>query len=91
MAKNAMSNGITSGRQLMRLRRVVLKCGDRQVELYETVHEGKKFTGTFRQCLLFCMGYGTDQAAELRYETAIQRKQNKGESPCCTKGFLKKD
>ena len=76
MAKNAMSNGITSGR-LMKLRRVVLKSGDKHVELYETFHEGKKFTGTFRQCLLFCMGYGTDEAAELRYETAMLKQRGK--------------
>lgn len=62
----------------MMLRRVEISLGDKSVTLYETVHEGKKFTGTFRECLLFCMGYGTDQAAELRYEMAkLNRANNK--------------
>lgn len=62
----------------MKLHRVVIEYGDKKVDLYETEHEGKKFTGTFRECLLFCMGYGTDQAAESRYEMArLNRAANK--------------
>ena len=61
----------------MKLHRVEVSLGDKSVTLYETEHEGKKFTGTFRECLLFCMGYGTDQAAELRYEMAKLNRKNK--------------
>lgn len=62
----------------MKLHRVVIEYGDKKIDLYETEHEGEKFTGTFRECLLFCMGYGTDQAAELRYEMArLNRAANK--------------
>jgi len=61
----------------MKLHRVEVSLGDKSVTLYETEHEGKKLTGTFRECLLFCMGYGTDQAAELRYEMAKLNRKNK--------------
>lgn len=78
MANHALSSGITSGRQLMELRRVELEYGDKKIAMYETEREGVKFLGKLRECLLFSMGYGTDQAAELRYEMAREnRKPNK--------------
>lgn len=62
----------------MKLQRVVIEYGDKKIDLYETEREGKKFTGTFRECLLFYMGYGTDHAADLRYEMArLRRIENK--------------
>lgn len=54
----------------MKMRRVKIVYGENKVSLYETEREGEKFVGTIRECLLFGMGYGTDQAAELRYEMA---------------------
>lgn len=61
----------------MKLHRVEVRLGDKVVTLYETEYEGKKFTGTFRECLLLNMGFGTDQAAELRYEMAKLKRKNK--------------
>lgn len=54
----------------MKMRRVKIVYGEKKISLFETEREGKKFVGTIRECLLFGMGYGTDQAAELRYEMA---------------------
>lgn len=60
----------------MRMRRVKVLYGEKKVSLYETEREGQKFVGTIRECLLFGMGYGSDQAAELRYEMArLNRKK----------------
>lgn len=59
----------------MELRRVVFEYGGKTVELYETKRGEEKFSGTLRECLLFFMGYGTDQAAELRYEMAHWNKK----------------
>ena len=39
-----------------------------KVRLYTSEYKGKKFTGTFKEAYLFALGYGCDQAAELRYE-----------------------
>lgn len=62
----------------MKMRRVKLASGEEREALYETEREGKRFVGTVRECLLFGMGYGTDQAAELRYEMArLGRSKNK--------------
>ena len=61
----------------MELRRVVFEYGGKTVELYETKRGEEKFSGTLRECLLFFMGYGTDQAAELRYEMARYREEIK--------------
>jgi len=64
----------------MKMRRVKVLYGENKVSLYETEREGKKFVGTIRECLLFGMGFGTDQAAELRYEMArLNRLKNKSE------------
>lgn len=54
----------------MKMRRVKVASGEGKTSLYETEWAGEKFVGTIRECLLFGMGYGTDQAAELRYEMA---------------------
>ncbi len=54
----------------MKMRRVKIVYGEKKISLFETEREGEKFVGTIRECLLFGMGYGTDQAAELRYEMA---------------------
>ncbi len=71
MAKSVMSKDITSGRWRMKLlKRVNVQFGDREITLYESKREGKSFTGTAREALLFAWGFGTDQAAELRYEMA---------------------
>ncbi len=37
------------------------------VRLYETTRGGKTFVGTFGEAYLFALGFGCDQAAELRY------------------------
>lgn len=37
------------------------------VSLFETSREGKTFVGTFGEAYLFALGFGCDQAAELRY------------------------
>ena len=54
----------------MKMRRVKIVYSEKKISLFETEREGEKFVGTIRECLLFGMGYGTDQAAELRYEMA---------------------
>lgn len=54
----------------MKMRRVKIVYGEKKISLFETERDGEKFVGTIRECLLFGMGYGTDQAAELRYEMA---------------------
>nr|DAX39397.1 MAG TPA: hypothetical protein [Caudoviricetes sp.] len=62
----------------MKMRRVKIVYGEKKISLFETEREGKKFVGTIRECLLFGMGYGTDQAAELRYEMArLNRQKNR--------------
>lgn len=62
----------------MKMRRVKIVYGEKKISLFETEREGEKFVGTIRECLLFGMGYGTDQAAELRYEIArLNRLKNK--------------
>ena len=38
-----------------------------EVRLYETTRNGKTFVGTFGEAYLFALGFGCDQAAELRY------------------------
>lgn len=39
------------------------------IKLYTTAWEGKKVEfGSLREAILYAMGFGTDQAAELRYE-----------------------
>ena len=64
----------------MKMRRVKIVYGEKKISLFETEREGKKFVGTIRECLLFGMGYGTDQAAELRYEMVrLNRLKNKSE------------
>ena len=37
-----------------------------EVRLYETTRNGKTFVGTFGEAYLFALGFGCDQAAELR-------------------------
>lgn len=62
----------------MKMRRVKIVYGEKKISLFETELAGQKFVGTIRECLLFGMGYGTDQAAELRYEMArLNRAKNK--------------
>ena len=62
----------------MKMRRVKIVYGEKKISLFETERESEKFVGTIRECLLFGMGYGTDQAAELRYEMArLNRLKNK--------------
>ncbi|MGI5075763.1 hypothetical protein E4N71_10085 [Treponema vincentii] len=62
----------------MKMRRVKIVYGEKKISLFETELAGQKFVGTIRECLLFGMGYGTDQAAELRYEMArLNRLKNK--------------
>lgn len=64
----------------MKMRRVKIVYGEKKISLFETERAGQKFVGTIRECLLFGMGYGTDQAAELRYEMArLNRLKNKSE------------
>lgn len=64
----------------MKMRRVKIVYGEKKISLFETERESEKFVGTIRECLLFGMGYGTDQAAELRYEMArLNRLKNKSE------------
>lgn len=57
------------------LERENLIAGDKTIKLYTATYEGKKFSSTsIRAALLYAFGYGTDQAAELRY---ILRKKRK--------------
>jgi len=64
----------------MKMRRVKIVYGEKKISLFETEREGEKFVGTIMECLLFWMGYGTDQAAGLRYEMArLNRLKNKSE------------
>jgi hypothetical protein len=48
-----------------------------KVTLYTSEYKGKKFTGTFQEAYLFALGYGCDQAAELRYEMSRIHKADK--------------
>lgn len=62
----------------MKMRRVKIVYGEKKISLFETERDGEKFVGTIRECLLFGMGYGTDQAAGLRYEMArLNRPKNR--------------
>lgn len=61
-----------------------LKCrktefNGKQIKLYESSYGGKSMTfGSIREALLYSMGYGSDQAAELRYmmKKKINRETN---------------
>ncbi|MBD5442126.1 MAG: hypothetical protein HDR34_01765 [Treponema sp.] len=44
-----------------------VNAGGGEVRLYETRRGGKTFIGTFGEAYLFALGFGCDQAAELRY------------------------
>lgn len=46
-----------------------------KMRLYETTRGGKTFVGTFGEAYLFALGFGCDQAAELRYEMAKQKRK----------------
>ncbi len=39
----------------------------RKGNLYVAYFKGSQYLGNLRDCLLFAMGYGADQAAELRF------------------------
>ena len=51
------------------------------IKLYTTAWNGKKVEfASLREAILYGMGFGTDQAAELRYEMArLNRLKNKSE------------
>ena len=71
---------------MKKFKRVQVTFGGKVLNLYEAEYKGKKHTGNFRECLLFSLGYGSDQAAELRY---MMRKkidnEVQEEKKCCTK------
>ncbi len=82
----------------MRLQRVEIECGDKKIDLYEVERAGERFTGTFRECLLFYKGYGADQAAELRYKLQVEAagqikkrrlmsQSRRSKTLCCMKMF----
>lgn len=50
------------------LKRQVVEYGGKDVKLYTAEYNGKEHTTpSVREALLFAFGYGSDQAAELRY------------------------
>lgn len=63
----------------MMLKCTTTKFNGKDIKLYESSYKGKKQTfGSVREALLFSMGYGSDQAAELRYmmKKKIDEKSN---------------
>lgn len=52
----------------MKVKCTTTEYGGKQIRLYESAYKGKSMTfASVREALLFGMGYGSDQAAELRY------------------------
>ena len=63
----------------MMLKCTTTKFNGKDIKLYESSYKGKKQTfGSMREALLYSMGYGSDQAAELRYmmKKKIDEKSN---------------
>ena len=63
----------------MMLKCTTTKFNGKDIKLYESSYKGKKQTfGSVREALLYSMGYGSDQAAELRYmmKKKIDEKSN---------------
>lgn len=63
----------------MKLKCTTTTYNGKEIKLYESSYKGKNMTfGSIREALLFSMGYGSDQAAELRYmmKKKIDEKSN---------------
>lgn len=53
-----------------------LNFNGKAIQLYTTAWKGKKVEfASIREAILYGMGFGADQAAELRYEMAKQNKK----------------
>ena len=51
--------------------------GGKEIRLFTTEWQGKKLEfASIREAILYGMGFGSDQAAELRYEMAKSKKRN---------------
>lgn len=63
----------------MNIKYRTVKFGGKEIRLYTTSYKGKKHeSATVREAILYAMGYGYDQAAELRY--AMRRKVDEDKS-----------
>lgn len=58
----------------MSVKSLCLDYKGKKIQFFETEFQGQRYVGKFRQCLLFAMGYGADQAAELKFEMAKKRR-----------------
>ena len=60
----------------MKIETRTLDLNGKPVKLYTTAWKGKKVEfANIREAILYGMGFGTDQAAELRYEMAKHNKK----------------